>query len=387
MGNEWFALCIPAACCLVMFLFFKRQIVWWELAVPTTAAAIFILVFKWAAYNYSISDTEYRGSVIVSARYYEYWETYVHRTCTRTVSCGKNCTTVQVYDCSYCDHNPAQWIAVDNYGRQFPITEDYYNELHTRWRATPQFIELNRSINYHGGCGRDGDAYDLIWNQDPATADAAVTEHEYKNYVQASHSAFKMPYISQKEAREAGLYDYPQLYWPYKQDAILGLDSVKIGQSAKDSIALLYEYFNGYYGSVSHVKTFLLLFPAQPLDVSYKQEYYWDGGNDNELVIAVGFDRQTNNITWVRAFGWADDRRVFVDVREDLMELGHLDLRRFIPIIGSAIERHWKPKDFQDFSYLHVDLTTNQVVWLYIITLLVSVGASIYCIANQFAPE
>jgi hypothetical protein len=397
MGVEWFALVVPVLCCVIMLLLFRKKIVWWELALPTAVTAVVILLFKWAAFRYNIYDVEYRGSVIVSVRYYEYWETWVSQMCTRQVACGENCSTdangnrtcttvycTEYYDCSYCDHNPAEWYAYDNYGNKYPISEAYYNELKARWKATPEFIELNRSISHHGGCGKDGDAYSIAWDGNPHSADAAVREHSYKNYVQGSHSAFKMPYVSDKEAKKLGLYKYPELYRPYKQPAILGLDSLKMAQSAKDSILALYEYFNGYYGSEKHVKMFILLFPDKPIGISFQQEYYWDGGNDNELVVVIGYDSRTNRLSWVRPFGWADEKRVFIDVREDIMEIGVLDFYRFYQPLGQDIEKYWKPKNFRDFNYLHVDLSTTQLIWLYILTTLVSVGVSIYCVKNQF---
>ena len=101
--------------------------------------------------------------------YYEPYETYVHATYTRSVPCGsdgKGNTTycTEIYDCSYCDDISASYYAVTQIGEKHPISSYNYERLVKKFKTTPYFVELNRNINYHSGCGKDGDSYFCDWN-------------------------------------------------------------------------------------------------------------------------------------------------------------------------------------------------------------------------------
>ena len=219
----WYALVIPIVFTILAYYVWHKAFQWWELIVPTTVSFIAILISYFAIKNVNLRDVEYNGYVIMEARYYEYWETYVHRTCTRENCTGsgkdRTCTT-EYYDCSYCDENPARWIAIDDHGHQYSISEAKYLELRIKWKAKPNFVELNRDIDFHGSCGKDGDMYSIKWDGKIETSESAVIERPFENVVKASHSAFQYQEITDDEADSMKLYHYPEFYDFYKQNAI-----------------------------------------------------------------------------------------------------------------------------------------------------------------------
>lgn len=384
----WFALTIPALAAIFMYKYLKRSIVWWEMVIPIVASALVILILKFSVQTTMISDTEYWGSMVTKARYYESWSTWVTKTCSYTTTCccdskGNNCqTTTHYYDCSYCDKNSAYWVAYDNYGNSWRISQSYYESLLRKWNASPSKIELNRSIDYSHGCGDDGDAFEITWDNRPESSEPAVTEHGYTNKVQASHSAFKMETVSKKEAAALGLYKYPDFYNYYRQNVVLGLDSFNVNRNV---IQQKFEYFNGINGPKYKVKLFVILFVNNPISIVEKQQAFWDGGNKNELVICIGLNKDLK-INWVKPFSWTDNKRVLVDCREDIAELDTLNFDRMYDALQIDIQK-FKYKNFEDFNYLTIDLPGWSVWLAYILTLLVTIGVSWWAIKNDYTSD
>jgi hypothetical protein len=173
----WIAVIIPIIGAFIMLRWYREHLAWWEVAIPLVVALSFTLIFKFTVETVQTTDTEYRGGLVTEARYYEYWETYVRKTCSRTTKVGKT-TVTTYYDCSYCDENPAHWSVVDTRGEEYSISEAEYNSLRRKWEAKEQFIELDRDINNGGfGCGQDGDMYRVGWDGKPITSEATVTSH------------------------------------------------------------------------------------------------------------------------------------------------------------------------------------------------------------------
>lgn len=387
---EWFAMLIPIMLTIGGYILFRHSITWWELLLAPTVSIIVILACKAIVVHAVTRDTEYKGSMIVEARYYEYWETWVSRTCSYTTCSGsgksQTCTT-HYYDCSYCSEHGPEWIAYDDAGNSWSISKEYYQKLVNKWSATPQFVELNRNIHYHGSCGKDGDMYAVRWNGAVEKSEGAVSEHTYENKIQASHSAFKLPYVSDTQARKAGLYAYPGYYDYYKQVVILGLDKIMQG-SERDRIETKFQYINGKFGKSNKVKLFVCLFFGKPQEVAFLQQAYWDGGNQNEIVICIGLDQHGRQIQWVKPFSWTDQSRVLIDLREDIASLGTFQPDSVYSIVTRSMGNHIIYKNFKrDFNYLDVDIPTWGMWLIYILTLLTSVGTMWFCIVNEFTSE
>lgn len=394
----WFAMFIPFIGSILAYLIWKHKFVWWEFLLPMFGSAIFILITKFGVESALLHDTEYRGGIIVEARYYEYWETWVSKTCSEQYACGTYTTgsgssrtthtryCTRYYDCSYCDRNSAYWEVYDNQGHSWYITEKEYHRLMLQWKATPEFVELNRSIRNHGSCGQDGDMYRIRWNKDMLTSEASTWTTSYENHVQVSKSNFGLRDVTKKEIEKYSLYDYPKVS-DYKQINILGLDSMTfLDQARKNGANKMFEYFNGYYGPTRKIRVYVLLFNNKPVETGIKQRNYWNGGNKNEVVICIDVDKKTGKINWVYPFTWGENKRISVDLREDISNLKTLDFTSVYHIVDNST-KDFVYRDFTKFNYLAVDPPTWEVWFVYLFTLGITISALYYGYSNEFEGE
>ena len=385
----WSAILIPIVVSLIGYLFFNHKLTIVELLLSILGGVLAIIISYYSIKSVSLTDNEYNGYMIVEARYYEPWETYVHKTCsyTTTHSCGKNCTytVTHYYDCSYCDEHPARYTLLDTGGNEFSISKEEYNSYVKLWNhKTPQFVELNRDIEYYGGCGKDGDMYRVNWNGRIENSVASTTEISFTNILKSNHSAFNYPNISQEQAKKLSLYEYPTIN-NYYQKSVLGLDSINL-QNGKYLMNYV-NYLNGTLGKQYKSKVFLLIFPNKDIDIAFKQEAYWDGGNRNEINVCVGTDK-VGNIKWVKVFSWNKDKLLSVNLREDIVQQKSLNnVSPICNIIDSNIKTHYKWRDFEDFNYLSFQPTTKQLILIYSITLIISLIILFIGIRNDINPE
>lgn len=379
----WFCLFIPIIGALVMLKWFRKNLVWWEVLIPALVSFIFILIFKFSVEKVQVNDTEYHGAIITEARYYEYWETYVHKTCTRTISCGKNCTTTVSYDCSYCDETPEHWSVVNSLGEEFSVSQEYYNYLTKKWKATPRFVELNRDIDYSGGCGKDGDMYVVKWNADPMTAESTTTDHWYENRIQAAHTAFDFVDVTEEDVKTYGLYSYPEVEG-FHQETVLGMENVKwMKKYQVNRMKQWSKFLNGYLGVKKHARIYFLFFTDKSMLSANMQEAYWDGGNDNELVVCIGLSSKTKQIQWVKPFSWSPTGRIVPDVREGVMRAGNFDVDEVAKAVWSTVAKEYKRRDFEEFSYVTVEPPTWAMWVTFFITLAITIGICYWAIVND----
>lgn len=381
----WVSLILPLIGAFIMLRWFRKYLAWWEVGVPIAACLIFTLIFKFTVEKIQTSDTEYWTALVQKAEYYEPYTTWVKRTCSRTVKVGKTTTTVY-YDCSYCDNNAAEWAVVNDLGERFYISKSFYDELKKRWRANESFVELYRNINYNGTCGVDGDKYEIFWDKDPNTAEQTVSAKYYENRVQAAHSAFDFPDVTKEDIKAYKLFDYPEING-FTQEVLLGEDSIPwMRKSERIKGEKLMQYSSGHWGPRVHGKIWVLLFKDLPQTAALMQEAYWDGGNDNEIVICIGLSSKSRELQWTKVFSWTPNRKILVDLREDIMNIKYLDFNK----IGSAIDKRmpdFERRDFEEFSYIKVDPPTWAIVVTFFITLILTVGLCYWAIVNEFVTD
>jgi len=395
----WLAMLIPLIGCAVAFYHFQKQIVWWEVLLVNAVPLLIILLCKFTIQTALVHDTQYRGALIVEARYYEYWSTWETKTCSRQVEDGEDCTgsgtdrrcttkyRTEYYDCSECDENSEYWEAYDSEGGSWRISEEQYNEFKKRWNATPVFVDMKRDIDKHGSCGKDGDAYSIKWDNNPMTSEPTTSTQGYTNKIQATKRSFDLKDISKSEAKKYGLYDYPSIIGKYTQHNILGLERFKyIDVRQRDSAVKMFNYFNGEYGPKRKIRLFIALFSGKPLDIAIKQKDYWDGGNKNEVVVCIDADTLTGKINWVQAFTWSANKRVAIDLREDISEMNHLQLTQLYKVV-EASTKDFIYRNFDEFDYLEVEVPEWEMWLVYILTIISTGGLLFFCHQNEFEQE
>ncbi len=380
----WFSLFVPVVAVVIMFLLFKKEIVWWECFIPIALTALFIVIVKAIGESSMIKDTEYWGGSVTKGVYFEPWDEKVpcrhpkYRTETYTYSCGtakspRTCTgTRQVFDGwqhSYdVDYHGPKWEIEESNGFSFNVTEKTWGWIVGKF-GNKSFVELNR--NYHS---IDGDAYVTNWNGDYDSLIPITTEHSYENRVQSSSSVFNYKPVEGKE--KMGLYEY--VY-----DGILDTPSVlPTGIPGSEHI----EKLNAILGAKNQVRIWVLIYKDKEREIAHRQEALWKNGNMNELVVCIGVD-DTYKIKWTEVFSWTKKEEIKTNIRTYLESKSKLNLSEFAPYLREQIEANWKRRDFKEFSYLQVEQPTWAIVVAWVLSIATSVVCSIFFSTNQFKQE
>lgn len=355
---------------VLLLTFFKSKIVWWEILLLLVMSVLVAMIFRYFAVDSLTKDTEYWGTRFERVEYHERWNEYIYQTCTRTCCCdskGNNCST-ETYDCSYVQNHPAKWIKVDHLGRNHYTSKGEYNRLKTK-NGNNQFTDMRR--DYHTV---DGDMYYTLWNKDTATYECITTEHTYENKTQAVPNVFEYADVDSSDIETYQLFEYPRIY-KHNQRSLLGYTDKKASK--------LLQILNGNLGNKKQVKVFILVYNNQPMEAANLQEALWKGGNKNEFIIPISIDDNSKPI-WCLPFSWCEKELAKVNIRDYVLEQDKLNLSDIVRYSHKQIKKNYKRKEFADFDYLEVKLTTNQYIWNIIISLILNFGLSMFVIHNAF---
>jgi spore maturation protein CgeB len=121
---------------------------------------------------------------------------------------------------------------------------------------------------------------------------------------------------------------------------------------------------------------------SKSIAISEEQRSYWQGGNKNEFVVCLGYDRAKDSVTWCNAFSWCDDPKLEVATKRYFLDNPRIDLYHYAIWLENNIDL-WHRKEFKDFDYLSVPLTSGQQTALLIITLLFNVLVAVVLVGNE----
>lgn len=372
MSLYW-ALLIPVATAAVLFVIFKHKTAWWEYLVPTGVSLIVILFFHLGVSISNTSDTEYWSGIVTKAEHYESWDEWIDKTCSSSCCCdedGFNCITTY-YDCSYVRNHPEYWRITDSNGLTRNVSKTTYDKLATKFGNETK-VDMKR--RYHKN---DGDMYVSMWPKTDVTLECMVTSHSYENRTQTNNEEFSFEVIDSADIADYNLRNYPSING-YSQLNLLG----SIENKSKYNRQL--ELLNAKLGKKKQVKVFFIVFNNEAREAGFKQEQLWKGGNKNEFVVCIGLDN-TGYVEWCHPFSWEDDETTRVNVQNYVQDIqGPADMGEIINFTYAEVEENFTRKQFEDFSYISVVPTSGQVLWTFIITLLVNLGISIWLIRNEF---
>lgn len=368
---EYFALLIPILLGIILYVWFDRQMLWWEFLIPFCSSIIIIFIFKYSAETYNVTDKEFMNSPVDYVYHDDEWDEWITQTCSRSCCCdskGQNCGT-ETYDCSYRSYHPECWGTIDIYGGEHSMTEFEYKKL-TKQFGNESFVEMNR--DYYT---IDGDRHISKWNRnDINSVELNVSSHNYTNRVQASNSILNYSDMTEDVAKIYSLYDYPEIVYN-RQKHILGFNDA-LGERKM-------EILSSILGPKKQLASFILVFKNKSLDFGFKQQQYWKNGNKNEFIVCIGIDDK-NNVKWCHPFGWTDQKICEVEVRNFVMTQKTLNLPKVVDFMYSDLDKKFVRKQFAEFNYIQVDLTTTQTIWLFVLVTIISVGTSIWVVKNEF---
>jgi hypothetical protein len=375
---EWFALIIPLLGAGMLLWKFRTHIVPWELAIPFAVVLIVTLSFKYGTEFSLTRDTEYWGNYLVEARYYEDWNEYISKTCYEDVPCGedsdgntKYCS--KSYDCSYVDYHSEYWSGVTNSGEEFDISEDQFNEF-TRRFGNKDFVELDR--DYHTD---DGDMYKTDWDKRYETFEFVASEFGYENRIPVSQSTFNYPDPDSTEISQYGLFPYQSIKDWKKLDGILSQNPRWVTISDQHKM----NFLNGTLGAKKEVRAWLILFEDKPLTAGLLQEALWEGGNKNEIVTCVGLDGDMK-VSWCHVFSWSESESLKTEIRYFVQKQDTLDVTETLDFLYTNIDKDFVRRPWDEFSYLTVALPLSTMLWIFILSVVTTIGVCIWVVKNEF---
>lgn len=377
MGDYiWFAMAIPVLVSVILYFFFNHKVVWWEFVLPFVLSIVLIGIGKLTMNAVGTIDTEYWGGMVTEVRYYEAWDEYVHKICTRQVYAGSDSKgrpkyRTETYDCSYVDRHPEYWKMYVNTGEEFRINKSYYSSLVKQFGQTPTFKDMGR--NYHS---YDGDMYWVKWDKTRETSEPVATVHRYKNKVQVSDDVFNFAEVDTAEVTMYGLYDYPKFKGSVSNSypSILGVTDKK----AQEDL----HYWNGVLGPTAQCRFWILVYDYPTNMAGMVQEAYWKGGNKNEFVLTIGVN-DDGTVNWCYPFTWSEVQSIQVETRTFVEGMGELDLTTVVNHVGNELKDKFIRKEFADFEYIKVRPPNWLVITIFLVVLASNIGISFFVVKND----
>ena len=362
---------IPFITALFLLIVFNRKMVWWEYLVLILPSLLFTLITQLIMVSVNSSDTEYLGGYVNRITYYEPWDEMVRVRHTRTDSDGEE----EVYYTWEREYHSERYTYVDNESNwEHYLSKKDYEIIKKRMGNKAVFRDMHR--DYHR---IDGDAYDIYWDKTIEHLYDITTPHSYTNKIKASqsHTIFKYSDISEEDAKELGLYEYP--------DINLMNQNPIIGRYASDKDKQRIKYINATYGKTHQFRVYMLFYEGKDIEISEQQKAYWQNGNKNEFVVCLGTQR--DSVVWCNPFSWCDEPKLEVLTRDYFIQNPKVDIDAYGKWLQTQIPTKWKRKEFSDFEYIHIGLSKGQYIALIIIMILLNIGISVFLVMNDIKNE
>lgn len=357
---------VPLLACLLLHFGFRYEGGWESYAWIFGIGEATVGLLHWAFYRSFTSSTEYLGSRVSSIHYEAPWTEKVVHYETRTDSRGRSYTVRRV---SYVYH-PEKHYFYTTLGTMMAMDAAFFHQIRNLWQVA------DHADNWYGPHIRGGfrtgyhcnfHDLDVVRHSDLRYWVPITESHRYKNKIRCSNSIFKYEKISKERADELGLLGYPAIIG-FDAPAILTKD-FSVPRFADD----MFRKFNAGVAPGAQMRLYVLLFDHNKgIGTSELQRAYWQGGNKNEFVICIGLDL-SGNVHWARAFSWADEQQVEVEMAQWLMKQKTLDWGALYAWMEENLPR-WKRKEFKDFNYINVSLPFRHFIWILIISLLENAG-------------
>ena len=362
---------IPFITALFLLIVFNRKMVWWEYLVLILPSLLFTLITQLIMVSVNSSDTEYLGGYVNRITYYEPWDEMVHVRHTRTNSDGET----EVYYTWEREYHSERYTYVDNESNwEHYLSKKEYEIIKKRMGNKAVFRDMHR--DYHR---IDGDAYDIYWDKTIEHLYDITSPHSYTNKIKASqsHTIFKYSDISEEDAKELGLYEYP--------DINLMNQNPIIGRYASDKDKQRIKYINATYGKTHQIRVYMLFYEGKGIEISEQQKAYWQNGNKNEFVVCLGTQR--DSVVWCNPFSWCDEPKLEALTRDYFIQNPKVDIDAYGKWLQTQIPTKWKRKEFSDFEYIHIGLSKGQYIALIIIMILLNIGISVFLVMNDIQNE
>lgn len=364
----WTTMLVPIITAVILFQKMKHH-VWWAFATPFVLTAVMAGGSKALVEHAQCRDMEYWTGAATVAEYYEDWNERVSCRHPKYKRDRKGNSVQDGYEHSYdVDYHPPVWQVTDTNKITVNIDSECFQRLCTKF-GNKDFVNLHR--RYHS---KDGNLYRTNWSGDESRIEPIITQHSYENRIKAGSSVFKFQDVDPKTYH---LFDYPKIHNFYEQPCILGNGGIT-QQVAEVQLSR----WNAKLGPTRQCRIFILIFRDVPLQAGFEQECYWKGGNKNEFVVTIGVNKD-DEIQWTHAFSWTEVETLKIETRDYINSLQKLNLEMIVKWLGPEVEKSFKRKHFKEFSYLTVEPPGWAICLVFVLTILVNIGTSVFFIKNE----
>ena len=363
-----FTILIPIALSIYLGINYRKLVVWFEHLWLYAYSGLIILIF-FLITNFAMNwHKEYLGSYITELQDYDYWDEYIDRTCHREVSCGtdengntKYCT--ESYDCSYVANHMQYYSAVTSTGATVSLNELDYQYALVKLGGEKIFVDMDR--DYHS---IDGDMHKTIFDSGDEYVPVTTTG-KYVNRIKSSDlTVFNLKEVTKEEFEKYGLYDYPKLESNVFYPSLIGSDL----PLSNSELSLI----NGIYGKDLQLRVFFWIYENKTLQSGIYQEYFFVGGNKNEVHVCIGIN-DDKKIEWVHPFTWSLTLNT-VEIRHDILNLNHLSDTLLSDYIKNSfktdLQNDFIRREFSQFDYIKV----NPPIWLIILFVILQLAGNIF---------
>jgi uncharacterized integral membrane protein len=125
----------------------------------------------------------------------------------------------------------------------------------------------------------------------------------------------------------------------------------------------------------------VLVFKDLPVKAALMQEGYWKGGNKNEFILCIGI--KDTSITWAKVISWTEIDELKVRVEKEVQGMP-LNMTQIVDYMAGQVKIKFQRKHFREFSYISVEPTMAAVWVALLITIILTVGLSIFVVKNDF---
>jgi hypothetical protein len=309
----------------------------------------------------SNKDKEYWSAYSIAVEHHEPWTERVETTRTYTDNKGQTHTRTEV---TYVRH-PDRWLMYLNTGHVETIDSSFYDFLCARWGTPMEYIRP-----FHSNCVRGGGGQQYKWNGVYWDAATRTYERNYENYILHSNSIFRFEKVTKEVAAEYGLIDYP--YFRGDHDVVMVSSNLPETFMISEDVQRHFQLLNAFAGSTCQIHVFVLVYDAEKgLETALKQRAYWEGGNKNEFVVCLGVENPDSPVVrWCKAFSWCDVPSLETATESYFIEHKELNLLKYAAWLKENLHL-WKRKEFSDFKYLGVNMSSKRKFCLALVTVLV----------------
>jgi len=283
--------------------------------------------------------------------------------------------------------------------------------------------------------GVTSNIYRTNWDNTEDTRKAYVSAHSYENRIKASDlTLFNIKVVDDKQADSLGLFRYPEYSSGSWRGKANGLDYPTIlGNGFSNETQEKFRRLNGKFGVSNQMRLWVLVFDDKLSSIGNYQENYWVRGNKNELVICIG--KKDEEIKWAHTFSWSTSNILTAEINQKIINLysykdsiAKKNLPTIIPVTDKMkinktklkvlpvptetlkddvikikstspvlTEETWNElyiylnqnlnrferRNFEEFDYLTIEPSTGAIIFIFIFSLLISIGVNIWNIKND----